>query len=63
MIYIPVVYFTSGNLNTKKHCAMENDDSRRRKSQLYFMVYCFLLCTENIAPEDGCDQMHMSTTI
>ena len=38
MKYVPVVYFTSGNLNTKKHCAMENEDSRSRKSQLYFML-------------------------
>ena len=63
MKYVPVVYFTSGNLNTKKHCAMENDDSKSRKSQLCFMLYCFLLRTENISPGGGCDKMHLSTTI
>ena len=63
MKYVPVVYFTCGILNTKKHCAMENDDSRSRKSQLYFMLYCFLLRTENTSLGDGCDKMHLSTTI
>ena len=49
MKYVPVVNFTSGILKTKKHCAVENDDRRSRKSQLYFMLYCFLLRTENIS--------------
>ena len=38
MKYVPVVYFTSGNLNTKKHCAMENDDSSSRKSVIFYVV-------------------------
>ena len=63
MKYVPVVYFTSGILNTKKHCAMENNDSRSGKSLLYFMLYCFLLRTENISRGYGCDKMHLSTTI
>ena len=33
------------------------------ESQLYFMLYCFPLRTENISPGDGCDKMHLSTTI
>ena len=37
MKYVPVVYFTSGILNIKKHCTMENDDSRKVGSHSYIL--------------------------